>query len=58
MILTFSLYAALAILPPAVWVCARIRYTNMRRETAVHSTAQVIHFPRDYRRSKHRKGAR
>ena len=45
MILTLSVYAALAALPPAVWVCARLRF--VRRQVVRQTTAQVIRFPRE-----------
>ena len=48
MILTLSVYAALATLPPAVWVCARLWYTRIMCPQVVReSTAQVIRFPRE-----------
>ena len=47
MILTLSIYTALATLPPAVWVCARLPDTRiMGRQVVRQSTAQVIRFPR------------
>ena len=46
MILTLSVYAALAVLPPAVWVCARLQYARSTHPQVVRqSTAQVIRFP-------------
>ena len=48
MVLTLSVYAALAVLPATMWVCARLRYArNMRQQTVVQSTANVIRFPRE-----------
>ena len=48
MILTLSVYAALAILPPAAWVCARLLPLRKTRPQLVRqSTAQVIRFPRE-----------
>ena len=48
MILTLSVYAGLAALPPAVWLCARLRYTRiMNRQVVRQSIVQVIRFPRE-----------
>jgi hypothetical protein len=48
MILSFSVYAALAILPPTAWVCAQLlRLRKTRRQVAWQSTARVIQFPRE-----------
>ena len=42
MILTLSAYALLAVLPPTVWVWARLRYErNMRSRISVQLTCQV-----------------
>ena len=48
MILTLSIYAALAILPAVAWVCAHLLPLRKNRPQVVRqSTAQVIRFPRE-----------
>ena len=48
MIFTLSAYAALSILPPTAWVCARLLHLRSTRQQVVgQSTAQVIRFPRE-----------
>ena len=48
MILTLSVYAAVATLLPTAWICARLHCDrDVRPQVGRQSTAQVIHFPRE-----------
>ena len=56
MIPTLCVYAALAVLVPALWVCARLWILrNAIRVLLPEPMAHVIHFPCDFRRYMPRK---
>lgn len=51
MIPTLCVYAAFAVLVPALWVCARLWFLrNAIRVLLPEPMAHVIHFPCDFRR--------
>jgi hypothetical protein len=46
-----SVYAALAVLVPALWICVSLRVPETSRAAGPPPTARLIHFPSDFRRA-------